>query len=400
LLSGTVLPCAEQGIRNAIAAGDGRYTFDCDGTTPVVTQSGIEISNDVILDGEGRLTVDGNCDHVLFSVAEGVTAELRGFAVTRGYDIQGGGIRNDGTLTVADSTVTRCSTAPSFLMVDGSGGGIFNAATLTVSDSTISENAADFSGGGVRNDGALTLTDSIVSGNSAGAGGGIWNWESFTMTNSTVSGNTARSTTLENAGGGIHNRGSGTITKSTVSANTGAGVYSQVDPPSGLTITHSTVSGNTSHGFRNHSGTLMLTNVTVSGSISAGSGGDEVSSVMAHGTLLDGACTSVEGGVGVSAWTSFGYNVESPGDTCGFDQTEDQPGVTEGELNLGALADNDGPTLTHKPGDGGLGEGSVAIDAIALDACFDTEGDQRGEPRPETGGTMCDAGSVEVQADE
>ena len=55
------------------------------------------------------------------------------------------------------------------------------------------------------------------------------------------------------------------------------------------------------------------------------------------------------------------------------------------------LADNGGPTMTHKPG-----AGSVAIDAIPGDACDLTE-DQRSQPRPETGGTMCDVGSVEVQ---
>jgi hypothetical protein len=52
--------------------------------------------------------------------------------------------------------------------------------------------------------------------------------------------------------------------------------------------------------------------------------------------------------------------------------------------------------MTHKPGDGGLGEGSVAIDAIPGDAC-EVDTDQRGEPRPEAGGTMCDVGSLEVQ---
>lgn len=44
-----------------------------------------------------------------------------------------------------------------------------------------------------------------------------------------------------------------------------------------------------------------------------------------------------------------------------------------------------------------LGTGSVAIDAIPGDAC-EVDADHRGEPRPEMGGTMCDVGSVEVQA--
>ncbi len=93
---------------------------------------------------------------------------------------------------------------------------------------------------------------------------------------------------------------------------------------------------------------------------------------------------------------SESYNIESPGNTCGFDQTGNQSGVTETELNLGPLANNGGPTMTHKPGDGGLGDGSAAIDEIPEAACEVTE-DQRGEPRPETGGTLCDVGAFEVQ---
>jgi hypothetical protein len=89
-------------------------------------------------------------------------------------------------------------------------------------------------------------------------------------------------------------------------------------------------------------------------------------------------------------------NIESPGNTCGFDQGTDQVNISTEALNLGPLADNGGPTMTHKPGAGGFGDGSAAIDVIPGDAC-DLIEDQRGEPRPETGGTMCDVGSVEVQ---
>ena len=44
----------------------------------------------------------------------------------------------------------------------------------------------------------------------------------------------------------------------------------------------------------------------------------------------------------------------------------------------------------------------VAIDAIPEAECVDANGepltaDQRGEPQPETGGTMCDVGAFEVQ---
>jgi hypothetical protein len=55
--------------------------------------------------------------------------------------------------------------------------------------------------------------------------------------------------------------------------------------------------------------------------------------------------------------------------------------MTAAELNLGPLADNGGPTKTH-----------------ALGCAVDT--DQRGRPRPETGGDECDVGSFERQSDD
>jgi hypothetical protein len=99
-----------------------------------------------------------------------------------------------------------------------------------------------------------------------------------------------------------------------------------------------------------------------------------------QGTLISGAC---ESGV-----TSLGYNIESPGNTCGFNHETDQVDVTEEDLNLGPLQDNGGPTETHA-----LLPGSVAIDVIPVVMCEVTE-DQRGEPRP--GGSMCDVGAFEV----
>jgi hypothetical protein len=42
-----------------------------------VTAAEIVIDNDVILNGEGKLTIDGNAAHRVFSVAAGVTAEHR-----------------------------------------------------------------------------------------------------------------------------------------------------------------------------------------------------------------------------------------------------------------------------------------------------------------------------------
>ncbi len=221
-------------------------------------------------------------------------------------------------------------------------------------------------------------------------GGGIANYGTLALTNCTVSGNT----TSED-GGGIHNDGTLTLTNTTVSGNTawiggGLGGGQGVNLYSTLTLINSTVSGNTSFEGPNsgifNAGTLTLINSAVSGDISF------LGTLTSTSSLIDGVCE------GRSTWeaVSNGYNIESPGNTCGFDQSTDMPGMTAEQLNLGPLADKDGPTMTHNPGDGGLGEGSIAIDAIPGDAC-EVDTDQRGEPRPEAGGTMCDVGSVERQ---
>ena len=61
--------------------------------------------------------------------------------------------------------------------------------------------------------------------------------------------------------------------------------------------------------------------------------------------------------------------------------------ATNATLNLGALADNGGATLTHLPG-----IGSAAINAIPNGSCT-LNTDQRGISRPQ--GSACDSGAVE-----
>jgi hypothetical protein len=192
-------PCTEQGIRNAIVEGGGPHFFACDGPTAVVTEAEIELDNNVILDGERNLTVDGDEAHRVFSVPEGVAAELRGFLVTGGIVNDGGGIYNEGTLTLTNSTVSGNSAT-----VSGddtaAGGGIYNEGTLTLINSTVSANGATVSGngaaygGGIRTSGGGTvmLTNTTVWGNTADYGGGIYEDSGdLTLTHSTVSRNTA-----------------------------------------------------------------------------------------------------------------------------------------------------------------------------------------------------------------
>jgi hypothetical protein len=316
-LSGTVLPCTAQGIRNAVAAGGGPYTFDCDGPTTVLTRAEIIIDNDVSLDGEGNLIVDGlevRSGDSVFSLPRWAKAELCGLVVTgtKGE----AGIASSGVLTVRNSAVS------------GNEGGIRNGSIDTT-------------------EGSMTMTGVTVSGNicrQADCAGGIQNFGTLEMTNCTVSGNQ----TLSAGGqvGGIFNGGTLRMESSTVTGNTYAPGEEKADI------------------FGSGGGTITVAN-----------------------SLIDADCYMEERAVVLSN----GYNIESPANTCGFDQTGDQSGVTAEQLNLGPLADNGGPTETHA-----LEAGSKAINKIPASDC-DVDEDQRGEPRPETGGTMCDVGSVEVQ---
>jgi len=334
-----VFPCTEQGIRDAIIEGGGPHFFSCDGPTAIAAL--FAINNDVILDGEGKLETDS------IEVFAEVTAELRGFHMR-----------------------------DQFIWADR--GGVTNYGDLRLSNCSV----AGFSGGGVFNDGALMLVNSRVSGNWHV---GIWNNGTLTITGSSVSGN-ANGADYEDVGAGIHNTGTLTITDSTVSKNRdygprgSGGIY---NAGGFVTLTNSTISGNDFWGAGGiiNTGALTIASSTVSDS----AGGD--ASIHNQGTatvmnsLIDGDC---EGDI-----SSNGYNIESPDDTCGFDQTGDQSGVTAVHLNLGELADNDGPTQTHA-----LGAGSAAIDQIPAEDC-EVETDQRGEPRP--GGAACDIGAFEVQ---
>jgi hypothetical protein len=335
-------PCTEQGIRDAIAEGGGPHTFACDGPTTIVTEATIFIDNDVILDGEGQLTLVGDEGHAVLVSPQNLndppaTAELRGFRVIGGaqhflgplYAVY---IAGEAALTLTDSTVSGSLAAG--IEMDGG--------TLTLVGSSVSNNEND---GIISQGGTLTILNSTVSDNRRNV---VSYSESATLTvvNSTISGGEV----------GISNLGQMTISNTTIASEGQAFVTSDGDyvPPPEATFANTIVSGGCEGDVANHV-------------------------------------------------TSNGYNIESPGNTCGFDHGTDLVNITEGQLDLGPLDYNGGPTMTHAL----LTEPvvSVAIDVIPAEDCVDAEGaplttDQRGLPRPETSGTMCDVGAFEVQPED
>jgi len=404
-----VFPCTEQGIRDAIAKGGGPYRFACpqEGRTVELSQPLI-LDQDVILDGESRLELRAAFLRRVFSVLVNVDATLIGIGMLDGYDDQEGGcIHNAGSLQLVNVVVKNCRASE--------GGGIYNDddAEIDLIDTSVFDNTASILGGGICNrSGTLTLMDSDVSRNTALYGGGIYNGGTATLTSSTVSSNTgdgggiyndeglatltiASSSVSGNIGGhvgGIYGGATMTLTNSTVSMNTAEGIGGIWADAGPVTIRNSTVSKNTGESVGGllvslPRGRLTMTSSTVSGNIATASpdtvGGIGSSDGLTTITnsLVDNDCRGVI--------ISSGYNMES-GDTCGF-------GVSNADLRLGQLAANGGPTMTHA-----LLPGSVAIDKIPEAACVDADAqplttDQRGQPRPETDGTMCDVGSFEVQ---
>jgi hypothetical protein len=230
-----------QAIADAAAGDTITFTNSLAGQAIVLTSGELGINKNLTIEGLGarvlsvqRSTNANTPDFRIFKVSPGVTVNISGLTIANGrlsgtdpvYN-WGGGILNEGTLTLDGVTVTA--------NVGNVGGGVYNhRGTVTVKYSTISNNEAVYDGGGFHNNGdgataTLTLFNSTVSGNhalnlrggaifnSAEAGGGT---AQLSLLNSTVSDNHAAT-----SGGGIYNvdvedRSTATVTLSgTIVAN-------------------------------------------------------------------------------------------------------------------------------------------------------------------------------------
>jgi hypothetical protein len=138
--------CTEQGIRAAIAAGGGPHFFACDGPTTVVIEAALVIDNDVILDGEEELTVEGTETHPMLEVTAQAAVELHGFELGNSVEYPSPDIVNLGMLTL-----TRSRLFTSIVENDG---------TLTMADSTMARRPDWNVGAAIANAGVLVVTDS------------------------------------------------------------------------------------------------------------------------------------------------------------------------------------------------------------------------------------------------
>lgn len=230
-----------------------------------VSGSGSLTLKDVTL-SNGKLNPDFSFGGNAFVGQPSARLKLVRSKVTRGFARWGGGILNDGPLTVRSSRITHNSTSRG-------GGGIWNRWTLNMTDSRVAGNVgvetggivtggstpaptatatvrrstvADNRGVGVAVDVNMTthLVDSVVTRNRGAAelaGGGFHNEGSATLTGTRISRN--RSAT---DGGGIYNQASLLLRKSEVVKNvakrSGGGIFNA--PPGEVSLFRSVVKGN------------------------------------------------------------------------------------------------------------------------------------------------------------
>ncbi|MDQ4041804.1 MAG: DUF11 domain-containing protein, partial [Actinomycetota bacterium] len=342
---------------------------------------------------------------------------------------RGGGILSTGPLSVEDSLVTENNVTSTNGGIP-SGGGIDASGGLSVLRSTLSANTTTITtSGGIAVGGAIdssaqtastTVTDSRIVGNSAlngaipeGAGMAVTGNTSatgtLTITRSTIADNLAEATidgaTIPEGGGLVAINVSTSIVDSTISGN-----RSRDMTPGGLsdsgglllggdnrtfTIVNSTISANRTESTAGGNGgglrvfgnntSLDITNTTIANNVaSQRAGGIERQSgtLTLRNTILSG--NQAPAGAGCfGTIASAGNNLES-GDTCGLTAAGDLPNT---DPQLGALADNGGPTLTHA-----IPIASPAIDAGQATGC--PAADQRGVSRALGG--ICDIGAFEL----
>jgi len=357
----TVINNADNGagsLRKALSAvcvgGTINFSDTLANQTITLLSGPLTLGKNVTIDASAApgLAISGNDAVRVFEVNAGTTATVKYLNVKNGYGFQlGGGIINNGSLTLDHVNVTDNTMATTAGEYWQGGGGIYNGsgATFNLIDSSVSNNHAAWSGGGVYSffNTTNTIIRSTISGNiSNDVGGGIRSLGNFTILDSTISGNTA---TGWHGGAIFQTDGNITITSSTVANNVG---------PDWASSTF--FIGQFGGGFVP---TLTLTNTIVTGNhwyacekFASGTTGNVVSG--GHNLIQDGSCNPIASDL-----------------------------ITTNAL-IGPLADNGGPTWTHA-----LLPGSPAINAGDNAACSAT--DQRGITRPQ--GPQCDIGSYEAQ---
>ncbi len=329
-----------------------------------------------IIDGQGT---NGR----IFGIKFGATVILRNLTLRGGavfsHSEDGGGIYNQGTLTLDHVTVNGNQTVPSggygALPGAGYGGGIFNqGGTVTAVSTTIAGNATGAGGyGGAGDDsrdqygGGCTQGGYGGSGGKGGDGGGIYNDHgTVTLRESAVYGNT----TGHGGAGGPSGSPSGAGTPGLVGqGGPGAVIYQENGQ---AIVQESTIASNVDGTGRRGPGAGASAGIFIyAGELT------EIDTIVSqddcYGQVKDGLAAG-----------DGHLNLTWPTTSC--------PGILANPL-LGPLTANGGSTQTMA-----IAPGSPAIDRIPQGAAAGcTQTDQRGIPRPQPASGRCDIGAYEYQ---
>ena len=385
------------------------------GTIPLTSE--IPITDSVTITGPGaaNLSLDGGGASRIFNISNG-TVEISSLTITNGnstsVDGVGGGIYNDGNLTLKDCvisnnkspnsgggvggfgnlTVLGCTVTGNACVGPGNsfGGGLYGDGNkLYIANSTITNNTALYGGGVSTAAQYLYLKGSTVSGNSGGKGGGVWDESGgyASIQHSTISGNKA---TI--SGGGVYSKAKTNLYSSTVSGNSTDGIGGGLLTGSSLatSVQNSTISGNSAKGsgggIYHVNNTLNVRNSTItnnsadSDNNATGAGGGlfvNAGTATVTSTILSGnrqtpgtpVADDVTGAVdGTSSFNIVGVLGNMTGMADGINSDQVGTAGTPKDPLLGPLQDNGGPTFTHAiPGnsiahDAGQNPGNFSFD--------------------------------------
>lgn len=210
---------------NGCPAGNGADTITLSGD--IALEAALpHITSDITVEGAG-FAISGNGKHRIFYI-NGGTAAVNELTMTKGLadkiDIEGetyvaGGavVNKRGRLTLARSVFHDNSA--------DLGGGVYNEGLLTITDSVFRGNSAGYGGAILSSGGEISIIGSVFHDNSADArGGGVYNdrFGTLVIINSVFRGNAAE------YGGGLYADGAAALTHVTLADNAaehGGGIY-------------------------------------------------------------------------------------------------------------------------------------------------------------------------------
>jgi hypothetical protein len=316
---------------DAISLPAGTYTIGILGAGDDQSVSGdFDIRDSLTILGAGAAGTaisGGNVDAVMEIVAGNVS--LSGLTVRDGYTpFSGAGIQvNSGASLTLDQVVVRNNASSGF---NSDGGGISNQGALTVIDSEIRNNAVFGGGGGIYHTGsALTLQRVTVAENGAWQGAGIYDdGDDMALTNVTLSSNVAGY-----RGGALFITEDAALLNVTLANNAafqGGGLYANDSEPL-VTLRNVLLAGNVGGNIRQVAGVTSLgNNLSDTATPELNQASDQVAASANLGALAD------NGGFGRTHALLDGSAAIDAGNTAAAPPTDQRGTARVGGADIGA----------------------------------------------------------------